>query len=80
MKCLQIITKKEYDAGGKQVMEHCPRSLWFFYVYYGVAAGAAMKQLWYHDAVLFPPAAIPESVYQMLIINRYYFMGRQEGI
>jgi hypothetical protein len=41
-----------------------------------IAAGVPLKQLWYHDAVLFlsPAASLSLSVYEMLIINRCYFL------
>ena len=39
----------------------------------------SQKQLRYHDAVLFPPAALSLNVYEMLIINRCYFVGWWEN-
>jgi hypothetical protein len=38
-----------------------------------------LKQLWYHDAVLFlSPAALSESVYQTIIINRCHPLTEEE--
>ena len=42
----------ESGTGRRKVMEYCLRNLLYFLRVYIRAAGAAQKQLWYHDAVL----------------------------
>jgi hypothetical protein len=53
----------------RKVMEYYPRNLLYFLCVSYMSGRSSQKQLWYHDAVLFPPAALSLSVYKMLILT-----------